>query len=171
MKVIFLILLFPSLTIFAQDSLVSHQSARFEVGLGPGLLGKDAGLSGRIALSYINSSWGGVIRVSANEGGGFMFPKKSLYDNAILGSYVIREGISSQVIASAGIGSAHGSQSNSSSLFSNKEDFGRVVGFAYEFGIASAGSTFGWALNILGNVNSKSNLIAVIISLTIGYQK
>jgi len=46
-----------------------------------------------------------------------------------------------------------------------------VTGFAFEIGVASAGSTKGWSINLIGNINSESDLIAILYSFTLGYQK
>jgi hypothetical protein len=179
-KIIFILLLHLSLShttlsVFAQDSLFSHQSARFEIGPGIGIAGKGSGVSGRFALSYLHSNWGGVLRFSAHDGGEgskrgwFGTPKEKFYDYGILCSYVIDNMESWQLIAGAGVGSLYGERLTDTN--DSLEDFGRVTGFAYELGIASAGSTVGWSLNVLGNINSISNLVAFFLSLTIGYQK
>jgi hypothetical protein len=170
-----LYLFLSTLSVFAQDSSFSHQSARIEIGGGVGIVGEGGGFSGRLAFSYLHSNWGGVIRISAHDGGEgyksgwFGPPKEKFYDNGILLSYVISQSESWQIIASAGVGSLYGERLTDTK--NHLEEFGRVTGFAYEFGIASAGSTLGWSLNIMGNVNSVSNLFAVFLSLTFGYQK
>ncbi len=166
-----------TLSVFAQDSLYSHQSARVEVGAGFGMVGeKGGGFSGRFAFSYLHLNWGGVIRISAHDGGeegrgGGWFgpPKEKFYDNGILLSYVITQSNSWQIIASAGVGSLYGERLTDAKY--NLEEFGPLTGFAYELGIASAGSTFGFSLNIIGNFNSESNLIAFFLSGTLGWQK
>ena len=84
-------------------------------------------------------------------------------------SYVIDQIESWQLIASAGVGSLYGERLADTN--DALEEFRRVIGFAYELGIASAGSTVGWSLNVLGNINSVSNLIAFFLTLTLGYQK
>ena len=169
------LLLLSTLSIRAQDSLLSHQSVRFEIGLGGGSVGEGGGLSGRLALSYLHLNWGGIIRLSAHDGGTgkgsgwFGPPKEEFFDEGILLSYIPIQGNSWQMIASAGIGFLYGRRLTSTKY--DMEDFGRVMGLAYEFEAASAGSTFGWSLSIMGNINSISNLFAVVLSLTLGYQK
>ena len=182
-KVILIILLFLYLSpftysVFAQDSTYSHQSARVELGVGFGIVSEGSSFSGRLALSYLHLNWGGVIRISAldgkkgiDSGSGWFHgaPIEKFYDNGILLSYVIKQGKSWQTIASAGVGSLYGKRLTDTK--DDLEEFGRITGFAFELGIASAGSTFGWSLNIMGNINSESNLIGVYLSLTLGYQK
>jgi hypothetical protein len=164
-----------SMSLYAQDSIYTHQSARIEIGVGTGMVGEGGGFSGRFAFSYLHSKWGGVIRISAHDGGEgnnsgwFGPPKEKFYDNAVLLSYVITQSESWQIIASAGYGSLYGERLTNSK--NDLEEFGRISGFAYELGIASAGSTLGWSLNFIGNINSESNLIAIFLSVTLGYQK
>lgn len=180
MKVIFIILFhlyfyLSIFSVFAQDSSFSHQSARVELGAGLGMVGEGGGFCGRFAFSYLHLNWGGVIRISAhdggegNEGGWFGPPKEKFYDSGILLSYIIGQSESWQIIASAGGGLLFGERLTDTK--NHLEEFEPTIGFAYELGIASAGSTFGWSLSIMGNVNSVSNLVALFLSLTIGYQK
>lgn len=163
-----------TLSVFAQDSLLSHKSARFEIGPGFGVAGEGGGFSGRLAFSYLQLNWGGLIRWSGHDGGkgniGGWFgpPREKFYDYGILLSYVPIQGVDYQIIASAGLGSLYGEQLTDMKY--DLEEFG-IIGFVYELGIASAGSTLGWSLNIMGNVNSVSILVAFILSLTLGYQK
>ena len=152
----------------------SHQSARVEIGGGLGVAGEGGGFSSRLAISYIHLNWGGVIRISAHDGakgngGWFGPPIEKYYDNGILLLHVLTQSESWQIIAIAGVGSLYGERLTDTK--NHLEEFGRITGFAYEFGIASAGSTLGWSLNMMGNVDSVSKLIAVFLSLTLGYQK
>lgn len=168
------LLFLSSVSIFPQDSLFSHQSARFEIGLGMGIVGEGGGFSGQLAFSYLYKNLGGLIRLSANDGkegkgGWFGPPKEAFYDKGILISYIPIQGESWQMISSAGIGSFSGRRLTNSKY--DLEDFDPVIGFAYELGVASAGSTFGWKLNFMGNINSVSNLFAIVLSFTLGYQK
>jgi len=184
MKTIFIISLQLSIflstfSVFAADSLYSHKSARVEIGAGHGFVGEGGGFSGRIAITYLHSNWGGVIRFSAHDGGegrggsGGLFrfgpPIEKFYDNSILLSYVIQDSKSVQVVGSAGIGSLYGERLTDRKT--ELEEFGRIIGIAYELGIGSAGSTLGYWINIMGNVNSESNLFAFFLSITFGYQK
>lgn len=162
-----------TMSVFAQDSLYSHQSTRVEIGVGTGMVGEGGGFSGRLAFSYLQPNWGGVIRISAHDGGKgnsnwFGRPIETFYDNGILLSYIIKQSNYWQIIASAGVGSLYGERLTDTK--NDLEEFDRVTGFAYEIGIASAGSTLGLSLNIIGNVNSESNLIAFFLSATLGDQ-
>ncbi len=162
--------------VVAQDTVFFHQSARLELGLGPGKAGQGSGVSGRLAFSYLQGKWGGAIRLTAHDGdrgdGSSSFfgpPIEKFYDQAILLSYVLSQNKTSQIISSAGIGTLHGDRltANRTSL----EPFKRVAGVAFELGVAKAGSTVGVSLSLMGNINSESNVIALILSLTVGHQK
>ena len=162
-----------SLSVFAQDSSCFHQSARVEIGAGIGVV--ELTPSGRIAVSYLHSNWGGVLRASAHIGkqgeeyGWFgARSREKLYDNGILLSYILSNRTSRQVIASAGIGFLYGERLDGSKSL---EKVDSVTGFAFEIGVASAGSTKGWSINLIGNINSESDLIAILYSFTLGYQK
>ena len=158
-------------TVFAQDSSFSHQSVRLEIGGGLGIVGKGEGFSGRLAISYHYINWGGVIRISAHDGGEgtrsgwFGPPKEKFYDSGILLSYSMSQSESWQIIASIGVGLLFGERLTKTEF--ELEDFDPTIGFAYELGIASSGSTFGWSLIVMGNINSVSNLVAIILSLSI----
>jgi len=160
--------------VYAQDSLISHQSARVEIGLGSGMVGDGGGLAGRIAFSYLHSNWGGVVRLSANDGregkksGWFGPPKEKFYDTGLLVSYIPIQTKYWQVVTSFGVGFLYGERLTNTET--DLEEFDSITGFAWEVGFASAGSTFGWSLSIMGNFNSESNMLAFLLSVTFGYQ-
>ena len=159
----------------AQDSVITHRSARVEVGLGIGFAGEGGGFSGRLAFSYLNHNWGATVKTSAYNGGKgtnsswIGRPKvESFYDNAILLSRVITNNNSLQTIASVGVGWVNGRRFVQPNQL---EVFGPITGLAYELGVASTGSTVGFNFSIMGNLNTESSLIGLVISATLGYQK
>lgn len=157
------------------DSSNVHKSIRVEAGLGPGIAGEGGGLSGRLAFSYLAHQWGGMVRMTAFDGGkgvgtgSGLFsgpPVEKFFDKAILLSRVISKRSSSPTIASAGVGWMKGSRLTNQGK--ELEDIDSIPGFAFELGMATTQSTVGLSLGIMGNLNSESNLYGFFLSLTLG---
>lgn len=163
------------LSSLAQEQEVPLNHLRFEAGLGFGSAGKGGGLSGRAALSYHHSNWGGAIRLTAHEGREsnkrpiiqvFGPPTEEFYEKAILASYIINQHNALQYIGKLGIGVVHGEM-----LDDNKEDFidlNSTTGLAFEIGMSSYKRTVGWSLNLTGNINSEATFVALILSISFG---
>ena len=169
---ILILVVFLPVLVFSQVE-PKPNSIKLEAGLGLGVAGHGGGLSGRLAIGFISHKWGGMARLTANDGGkgaevqswlGSGRLTEKFYDRAILASRVISKVNSkSQVIASMGIGSFNGDILNESKTSLTTID--KTVGFAYEIGIASTGHAIGISSRLFGNINKETVYVGVAVSI------
>ena len=129
----------------------------------------------------MNNNWGAMVRSTAYDGekgvcNGCWFgpPIEKFYDRAILISRVISKSnqaklMSVQTIASAGIGWVRGEELNDTRT--SLDNMESVPGLAFELGLASMGSTIGYSISFIGNINGEADFAALMLSLTLGQQR
>lgn len=174
---VIIILILPFFS-FAQEQEIPLNNLRLDIGLGPGLAGEGGGLSGRAALSYHHSNWGGALRLTAHDGSkgessgsGFLSfgpPIEKFYEKAILGSYIFHQDETLQYIGKLGYGEIYGECLNDTKQ--KLVNLKNTPGLAFELSLASYKRTIGWSVNIVGNLNSEATFVAIIISISLGGQ-
>ena len=159
----------------AQADSSRGMNIRFELGAGLGVAGQGGGLDGRLATMFVFQNWGGIVRVTAHDGGegesvqsfiGTHTAKEKFYDSAILLSHVFIYQNSIKIIPSAGFGAFWGEKLDDENI--SLEKFDTVPGFAFELSLSSGGRVCGVAFTFIGNVNAESSAYGIIVSFTIG---
>jgi hypothetical protein len=145
---------------------------RFEAGAGFGGFMYNDGLSGRFATEVFFKGWGGSFRRTFHEGkigddaGWFGPPREVMNESAWMASKVILGKRKAHLLVSAGTSIVKARLLNEART--SLELKPTAKGFAAEVELATYGSVGGTSLTLMTALNSRTNLFALILSVTLG---